>query len=295
MRTETRTLWEERVLRVQRYIQDHLDEPLSLDTLAETAGFSRFHFSRIFSGITGESLTDYMRRLRLERAAFRLLYTEQSVTNLAFDAGYENAESFTRAFAQLYGVPPGRFRRRLREALDHRRTVLEPHGRTYSAMLAHHEGGISMNMTIEHFDSIRVAFLRHIGPYAASGAAWRRLCGNPAVQSRLTPESLFIGICYDDPDVTEADKIRMDVCVSVDASFIPEDGIEVQTIEGGEYARVIHKGSYDGLHGVYRALYGEWIPASGREPKGTPPLEIYLNDCTTPPEELLTEIRVPLR
>nr|WP_274703381.1 GyrI-like domain-containing protein [Aminiphilus circumscriptus] len=137
---------------------------------------------------------------------------------------------------------------------------------------------------------------REVDPYAASGAAWGRLCGNPAVQSRLTPESLFIGICYDDPDVTEADKIRMDVCVSVDASFVPEDGIEVQTIEGGEYARVIHKGSYDGLHGVYRALYGEWIPASGREPKETPSFEIYLNDCTTtPPEELLTEIRVPLR
>lgn len=93
------------------YIHQHLDEPLSLNELAQVACFSPYHFHRVFRGMVGESLGEHVRRLRLERAASRLKGSRQSITALAFEAGYETLESFSRAFAAMFGQSPSNFRR----------------------------------------------------------------------------------------------------------------------------------------------------------------------------------------
>ena len=76
----------ERMLRVLSHIQTHLDEAMSPVDLAGLACFSPHHFHRIFRGMTGESVMGYVRRLRLERAAWRLKFTDLPVTRLAFEA-----------------------------------------------------------------------------------------------------------------------------------------------------------------------------------------------------------------
>ena len=91
----TRQDYETRMNRVLEHIQGHLDEPLALDELAAVACFSPYHFHRIFSGMIGESVKSYIRRLRLERAAFALVHGTAPVTEIAFDAGFETHESFT--------------------------------------------------------------------------------------------------------------------------------------------------------------------------------------------------------
>jgi AraC family transcriptional regulator len=98
MRESTLEDYQQRLLRVLLHIQNHLDDPLQLDELAEVAHFSPYHFHRIFRGMTGESVKEHVRRLRLERAAHRLRFTGQPVTEIAFDAGYQQHEAFTRAF-----------------------------------------------------------------------------------------------------------------------------------------------------------------------------------------------------
>ena len=67
-------------------------------------------------------------------------------------------------------------------------------------------------VTVKTLPPITAAFIRHVGPYADCGAAWEKLCGYPGVQKTFGPDTLFFGICYDDPDVTEADKLRCDIC-----------------------------------------------------------------------------------
>ena len=111
MKTETEQIYKERILRVLRYIQGHLDEPLSLDELAGIAYFSPFHFHRIFRGVVGESVKEHIRRLRLERAVSRLRLTDQSILNIALDTGYESHESFSRAFKTMFGATPSVIRR----------------------------------------------------------------------------------------------------------------------------------------------------------------------------------------
>ena len=99
-----------RVLKVLIYIEDHIEEELSMDKLAKVACYSSFHFHRIFQAIVGETVHNYVRRLRLERAAGRLLHTERPVTDIALDAAYETPSAFTRAFKQCMGKSPRNYR-----------------------------------------------------------------------------------------------------------------------------------------------------------------------------------------
>ena len=113
-RPKHKTTWndyKERILRVLTHIHEHLDEALDLEELARVACFSSFHFHRVFAAMTGETIADHVRRLRLERAAMELRSGPKHVIQLALDAGYEAHEAFTRAFKAAYGVSPAGFRR----------------------------------------------------------------------------------------------------------------------------------------------------------------------------------------
>ena len=89
----------------------NLDDQLGGDALADNANYSRFHFQRLFRAQTGETPGDCRRRLRLERAAYQLRHAALAVTAIAFDAGYDSLEGFSRAFRRAYGVSPSHYRR----------------------------------------------------------------------------------------------------------------------------------------------------------------------------------------
>ena len=98
-RPKHETTWndyQQRILRVLTHIQEHLDEALDLEELAQVACFSSFHFHRIFAAMTGETIADHVRRLRLERAAMELRSGAKQVIQVALDAGYEAHAAFTR-------------------------------------------------------------------------------------------------------------------------------------------------------------------------------------------------------
>ncbi len=98
MREETLTDHDERMNRVLVYIQQNLDQSLSLDVIAAQACFSPFHFHRIFSATVSEPLNVYVRRLRLENAAHLLCHSQRTITDIALSAGYETPGAFTTAF-----------------------------------------------------------------------------------------------------------------------------------------------------------------------------------------------------
>ncbi len=100
----------ERISDVQRYIRQHIDEPLNRDVLAAVAGFSVPHFHRIFSASTGESIAGYIRRVRLERAGRKLRMGAVDITEVALAAGYDTHAAFSKAFKQQFGLSPSEFR-----------------------------------------------------------------------------------------------------------------------------------------------------------------------------------------
>ncbi len=158
-----------------------------------------------------------------------------------------------------------------------------------------------MDVTVENWPAFRVAYAREHGPYLEStGKAWERLGTWLPDSGLIVAESLFLGAMHDDPENTAPEKLRYDACVTLSAGQVFEGdeakGIAVQVIPGGDYALVRHKGPYEGLGEAWGKLMTEWLPSSGREPDMRPCFEVYVNDPrTTPAEELLTDIYMPLK
>jgi AraC family transcriptional regulator len=94
------------VQRMQDYIEDNILEPISLHDLAVTAGYSPWHSARIFRELTGKTPFDYIRSLRLSRAALKLRDEEVRVVDVALDFVFETHEGFTRAFSKEFGINP---------------------------------------------------------------------------------------------------------------------------------------------------------------------------------------------
>jgi len=101
-----------RMQRVLDHIDRHLDDDLDLDALSAIAAFSKFHFHRQFSATFGLSVHRYVQLARMKRASHHLASNgDQSVTDIAMDAGYGAPDAFARAFRQRFGQSPSSFRR----------------------------------------------------------------------------------------------------------------------------------------------------------------------------------------
>lgn len=289
MSEETRRDWHRRIVTAMRAMEAGLDVDLSLADIARTAHFSPYHFHRIFTGMTGESVGAFLRRLRLARAAHRLAYGTRPVTDVALEAGFEAPEAFTRAFRTAYGQPPSAWRETFRERGRPRdlSELLPP--------ISEEERIMELNVTIKRLPPLKVALVRHVGPYDQCEGAWEKLCGLAGPLGLFGPHTQFIGLGHDDPRITPPEKIRYDACLTVPEDFAGTSDLPTASIGDGEYATAVVKGPYSGLAGAYAWLCGVWGPDSGREFAAKPSMEVYLNDPkTTAPEDLLTEIRVPL-
>ncbi|MGB0497941.1 MAG: AraC family transcriptional regulator [Rubricella sp.] len=271
---------EKRILRVLDHIHDHPDEELSLDRLAEVAALSRFHWSRVFKGVMGRSVTDVVRAVRMHRAAVWLVQTDRPIARIAADVGYPNVPSFIRTFGQAYGMSPARFR----ERRDLRAPFPKPEPGEYPMF----------PVDIRNEPPRALAALPYRGPYPEIGRAFGSL--GPILAARdLWPHVRgMIGVYYDDPSVTAAQDLRAHAGAILDGAATPE-GLEPVSLPGGRTAVLRYKGPYAGLQAAYDHLYGTWLQETGEVPGDAPVYEIYLNSPTeTAPDDLLTEVCVPL-
>lgn len=99
------------VQRMQDHIEEKLNEPITLYGLAKVAGYSPWHTSRVFKQLTGKSPLEYIRALRLSRAAVRLRDENTRIIDLALDFAFDSHEGFSRAFSEQFGLSPQRYRK----------------------------------------------------------------------------------------------------------------------------------------------------------------------------------------
>jgi AraC family transcriptional regulator len=296
MNEQTQISYRERMTRVLCFIEENLDEPISLEELADVACFSPYHFHRVFRGMVGETVKGYVRRLRLERAAAKLTFAVESITTVALDAGYDSHEAFIRAFRAQFGCAPGEYRHRT-HAERIKSLLSDITGPDSTAnILKSKLGDAIVEARIETLPKTKVAFVRHLGPYDQCGVAWEKLCRWAGPKGLLAKDTVFLGICHDDPEITPPDKIRYDASIVVTASVPPENEVGVTEIGGAEFAVATHLGAYEKLHNSYAEMAGRWIPSQGRECASAPSLEFYRNSPEdTPPEKLVTDIYIPLK
>jgi len=286
--TKTVRAYEERFKHVFDYVDRHLDETLSVERLSRVANFSKYHFHRQFSAFTQMSVARYIQLTRLRRASYQLAFNERRrIIEIALEAGFENPESFSRAFKRCFGQTPSQFRKR-------------PAWMAWNEQmqLPKRERNEQMDVRIVDFSETLVAVLEHRGaPQLVNESAkkfidWRKTSGLSPVGASRT-----FGIAYDDPEATEPESFRFDICGSV-TEPVPENPQAVvnKRIPGGRCAVVRHFGSTDDLGEPARYLYREWLPASGEELRDFPMFFHYLKLIPeTPEHELITDIYLPLK
>lgn len=272
-----------------------LDRPCKVEEVAAEAGFSRFHCQRIFRSMTGESIAELVRRLRLERAAYRLRHEQVNVIDVALDVGYGSEASFSRAFRRGYGMSPGRYRTvRSPPAYRSTATRVRYHPEEHRIDIDILTGGIEMEVRIEKFDDTKVARIRHVGPYDEVGPSFERLF-EWAASTGAQPGRVFT-LSYDDPDDVASQSLRSDVCVELRTDVAPPSDILLEEFGAGRYAVYTLEGPYEGIAAAYKELFGSWLPQSGEELDDRPCMEIYHNSpMDTPPAKLVTDLCLPLR
>jgi AraC family transcriptional regulator len=288
--------YQARILRVLVHIQSHLDEALDLEVLSRTAGFSSFHFHRIFAAMTGETLADHVRRLRLERAALALRAGPQPVIHVALDAGYEAHEGFTRAFKAAYGLSPTAFRR----APGPVALPPAPSGVHYrlgtplTAFKTPSSVPKTMKVSLQKIPAWRVAYLRHVGPYEAVNQTWTELLARLTADRQLHRRSKCIGIGHDNPAHTPAAELRYDACVTVSKTYEPKPPVAVQIMAGGDYA-VVKNCPVAKIKDAFQHLYGRWLGQSGRELRPAPGFVVHVGprDIAAPRKQRV-DVHLPL-
>jgi AraC family transcriptional regulator len=277
-----------RILAVQQFIDDHLAEPLDLGILAGVAGFSMFHFSRVFLACAGVPVIRYVKERRLDKAAGMLAGTDAGVTAIARECGFRSISSFNASFKQKYGKAPKDYRVEERKKTAPARKNREDAGQKESdtPRKSFLRRIWAMNVEIKERPEYRIAFFRHTGSYLNTAGNWRRLLAWAGKRGLFAAHPLFIGISRDDPAATEEDECRHDACVTLPAGFAEteEDGVQYGTIPAGRYGEYLFHDTIDKLAIAYRALYSEWLPQSGYELDDRPGLEINLNNPAEDPE-----------
>ncbi len=283
---ETIKDYQERINKVLVYISEHLDEKLELEKLAAMSNFSVFHFHRIFKAFLNEPLGSFVIRLRLDHAAKLLEFKKDSISDIAYQVGFEMPSSFNKAFKKRFGTTPAEFRDTKKalipfEFIHPKNQIMELH----------------LKPQIKTIKDKKVVYVQAIGKYDDSaGKAWDQLC------EFMKQEKLFgfgletIGIGHDDPSVTESDKLRYDACMTVKKDVKPKANVGVKIIEGGKYAIFKYKGPYTNLEQVYNYIFKNWLPCSNYELDDKPSFEKYLNNPEKhKPENYKTHIYVPLK
>jgi len=233
------------------------DGALSLEQMAEHAGVSRSHLSRMFPVVTGRSLSSYLRGRRLTEAARLLAAGAPDILGVALDVGYGSHEAFTRAFRDHFGLTPEDVRRRrsldtldLVEPLDmtpQQKITLAPP--VVTARQAQRLAGLTQRYNFTTRDAIPQQWQR-FDPYF----------------TELLPYTagLSFGICsaYDESDGGFDYFCAVPLPKSVDA--IP--GLTEMTLPAGRYVSFKHEGHISGIRNTCAAVYETGMPALGEEP-----------------------------
>lgn len=298
--SRNRDVYMDRMHRVTAYIDQHLDQFLDLEALAEVAHFSPYHFHRLFSALMGEALGAYLRRRRCEVAATRLLAQPKlSMLQIALGVGFGSAEAFTHAFGARFGCSPTSWR--LRQNAE--RTAIgnpdQANGKPDQVLPDKEiENGVqlksetAMKVQVIERKPATIAYLRQVGPYGRPiGTFWQTQVYPWMVANGLIGQARY-GISHDDPRVTAPEQCRYDAGCEIPANVLARGDAHRTTIPGGQYAALGFKGVVDEFESAWDALLRDWLPGSGLQLDSRPMFEYYPTDASYDPSTGVLECQL---
>ncbi|WP_105615488.1 AraC family transcriptional regulator [Vallitalea okinawensis] len=278
-----------RIHKVIDYIEHHLERSLSVDELSNVAGFSKYHFSRIFQGILHESLAHYVNRIRMEKTLFLLAHRlDKNMTDIAYALGFSDSAVFSRAFKNYYGISPREYRKEYSKNCKDSFLLSDYNKNTVKKEWANNPFPVTGQITIENLDEKQMVYVRHIGTYETLAKEYVNLMQTLFTQAKkqhflVGDQNWLLAMYHDNPEFGEESQFRTSICLTVPKDIqIQEDGVlGMMKLEGGLYAVGHFKIQQEQYGDAWNYMYQEWITGSGYVPRNYYPFEVYRNDAST--------------
>ena len=274
-RTPAHREYTQRIDRVIDHLRANLHRPVKLGELARVACFSEFHFHRIFGAVAGETVNNFTNRLRLEKAARLLRYSDRSLTDIGLDCGFSSPATFSRAFRAGYDTSPSQFRRsgeikksKICKELFQKQDYLLP--------ISSAAKRAAFPVKLVDLPRRRVAYIRVTNTSAPGRvlAAFKTMIEWAQSQNMLAQGVLF-GMSADDPHVTPQSLYRYEVCLASTAPFKILKGMSKLEMPAMRYAVTRVSGDIRRVATAWDYLYRGWLINSEYEPEHAPALEIF--------------------
>ncbi|MGB2626098.1 MAG: AraC family transcriptional regulator [Candidatus Acidiferrum sp.] len=285
-----------RIDRVIDYLRGNLDRPAKLAELAKVACFSEFHFHRIFRAVSGETLKNFTNRLRLEKAARLLRYSDQSLTEIALDCGFSSSATFSRAFRSGYDTSPSQFRRSGEIKKSKICKELFPEDE-YGLVMSAEEKRNAFPVRLLDIPERQVAYIRVKNAFEMD----RVLAALKTVIEWSKSEDIFqqgilFGMSIDDPHVTPRHLYRYEVCLASSLPFELRESMSKVKMPAMRYAVITVSGDIHKVATAWDYLYRDWLINSDYEPEHAPALEVFLDkESATDWSHFELELCLPVR
>jgi len=286
----------ESIERVLKLIESRLQSPLQLEELAKEACYSKFHLIRLFQELMGETVMDYVRKRRISEAGTALIKTEEPILDIALAYQFESQEAFTRSFQQVFGMPPGKFRK-----IGHRHVTFDRY------TLSQKDLDILANFKPMEPRIVEVEDKLLIGQHLSTQLSdnqipklWRGFMPRKKEIKNMTSDLVY-AIHHYEPglkmkDFTPNTVYESWACVEVTHADEIPDGMESRVLDGGLYAVFLYKGPAANFGATFRYIHAECLPQSGYVADSRDQFEVigpnYLGPAHPDSEE---EVWVPIR
>ncbi len=293
-----------RINRVLDYVEMNFDKDLSLEKLSEVAMFSPFHFHRIFYAFTGETINDFVKRKRIEKAARLLLgNTNTPISEVAYYCGFNSVSVFCRNFKAHFGKSAQEFRKTHRTQKS--KNSQSESKNSQSSSFPHNYvcrvksfNNISMNKTMEikKMPVMNLVYCRHKGEFAKIEVAYKKLFKWAGARGLLSnPDLKAVTVYHDDPNVTSIENVRQSACITVNGPVKTEGEFGNLTIPEGKYV----VGSFEIDANQFSQAWNSvclWLSESGYQPDDRMCYELYHNNHEEHPEKkFIVDICIPVK
>lgn len=275
-----------RIQKLQDYIEENYWHDISVETLSEVAGFSKYHFSRVFKSIRKESLAHYVNRIRLEHSLFLLAHRpDKNITAIAYELGYTDSAVFSRAFRNYYGITPMAYRRKYSTKCKEDIYISEYNKAVKKKKWVQKPFSATGEIRLEYEKERKIVYVRHVGNYKSLERNYaklmKQLLNEASRQQLLRPgENEILAVYHDNPEFGKEDQFRTSLCLTYPAECTPTENekLGVMTLEGGLY--VIGHFEIERRHfeDAWDYMYQKWLITSGYLPRDASPFEVYLNN-----------------
>lgn len=256
------------------YIEQNLSEDIKVEKVAKYVGYSYYHFTRLFEGLLGETVGNYIRKRRLARAAKELLYTDRKIIDIALDFQFKSPEAFARAFNKMYDISPTEYRKNRIDVFKGNKKCID------EKRLDHILNNITIKPVIKVISEVKVIGIKGNTTLKDNvlPELWTSLNKNVSKIINKTDPLKAYGICENNKPFNEfGENIEFSEIVGLEVTsfdYIPE-GMIVKVIPQGKYAVFTHKGALVRLRETYEYIWGTWIPSSKVELDMRDDFELY--------------------